>query len=145
MGKFLYGGVLLPDIDTVWTDKVTYPYAIIVVNENKSEILHISPVPFIYEDPNVNISSGTGSPRYLNDSDEWVDYGSGSGFTGFGVKWTSHNILDTSGNSIYLAESEPVPVQEGFCLKSWLTGFALGLAGKPMPLVTRQPVVPGGF
>ena len=144
MGKFLYGGVLLPDIDTVWTDKVTYPYAMIYATETEA-ILHISQVPFVYRDPNVTLSSGAGCPRYIANSDEWVDHGEGSGCTGPGAKWTSHDILDTSGNSIYLAESEPVPVQEGFCLKSWLTGFVLGLAGKPMPLVTRQPVVPGGF
>jgi hypothetical protein len=29
MANKLYNGIELPDIDTVWTDKVTYPYAVI--------------------------------------------------------------------------------------------------------------------
>ena len=29
MANFLYNGVELPDINTVWTDKTAYPYAII--------------------------------------------------------------------------------------------------------------------
>lgn len=136
MSKYLYNGIPLPDINTVWTDKTTYPYAIIFGDEYGGEFLHISPVPFIYEDPNVNISSGAGSPRYINDSDGWVEHDSGSGCTGSGVKWTNYDIIDISDNSVYLAASEPVSVN----LKSWLIGFALGLAGKPLPFAKNEPV-----
>lgn len=143
MRNYLYNGILLPDINTVWTDKTTYPYAIIFVDENDRKILHISPVPFIYETPNVNISSGNGSPTYLCDSSGWVENGTGSGYTGSGVKWTRHDIKDTSDNSIYLAASDPVLVEENFYLKSWLSGFALGLSGKSLFIapVQKEPVI----
>ena len=141
MSKYLYNGISLLDINTVWTDKTTDPYAIIFVDENGRIVLHISPAPFIYEDPNVNISSGSGSPKYLYDSSGWVEDGTGSGYTGSGVKWTNYDIIDISDNSVYLAASEPVPDNGDFDLKSWLIGFALGLAGKPVPFAKNEPLV----
>ena len=52
--------------------------------------------------------------------------------------WTNTDIADNEGVVHYEA-SEPVPM---FDLKAWLTGFALGLAGKPLPLSMekREPV-----
>lgn len=52
--------------------------------------------------------------------------------------YTNHDILDGDGN-VYLAADTVTPVKL-FDLKSWLTGFALGLAGKPLPLAVRKPV-----
>lgn len=50
------------------------------------------------------------------------------------ILWTKTDICDADGNVVYEA-SAPVPL---FDLKSWLTGFALGLAGKPLPLAPAQ-------
>lgn len=52
--------------------------------------------------------------------------------------YTNHDILDGAGN-VYLAADTVTPVKL-FDLKSWLTGFSLGLAGKPLPLAVRKPV-----
>lgn len=56
--------------------------------------------------------------------------------------WANFDIYNEDG-SLYLAASEPVPIEEekGFDLKSWLTGFALGLSGKPLPLSTGKTLV----
>lgn len=52
--------------------------------------------------------------------------------------WTNTDIADSTGTVHYEA-SEPVPM---FDLKAWLTGLALGLAGKPLPLSMekREPI-----
>ena len=145
MAKYLYNGIPLLDINTVWTDKTTYPYAILVVNAIET-ILHISPVPFIYNNPTVSIDGVAGSPKYRYDSSGWVEDGTGSGYTGSGVKWTNYDIIDTSDNSVYLAASEPVLVEDpvpdnvNFDLKSFLIGFALGRAGKTLPPAQKEPV-----
>ena len=55
------------------------------------------------------------------------------------VVWTNHNIYNTEGGLEYAANDAPVPVPD-IDLKSWLTGYALGLAGKPMPMGMRKPV-----
>lgn len=54
--------------------------------------------------------------------------------------WANFDIYDSDG-SLYLAASLPVPIKEGFDLKSWLTGFALGFSGKPLPLNTGKKIV----
>ena len=36
-------------------------------------------------------------------------------------------------------EEPPVEEKKDFCLRSWLTGFCLGMAGKPLPL-SKEPV-----
>ena len=70
------------------------------------------------------------------------------------IEWSNHSIYDVSGELYYSADGDPVPVEpeepeepvepdepeepaepeekKNFCLRSWLTGYALGLAGKPL-------------
>ena len=60
-----------------------------------------------------------------------------------GILWSNHTILWEDG-SVYMEASDPIPVEpeepndppveekKNFCLRSWLIGFALGLAGKPL-------------
>lgn len=56
--------------------------------------------------------------------------------------YTNHDILDGEGN-VWLAADSVTPVEEetgsGFDLKSFLTGLALGLSGKPLPLAPKEP------
>lgn len=61
------------------------------------------------------------------------------------VIWANYAIRYKDGGLYRAADDDPIPVEpekKNFCLKSWLTGFALGLAGKPLPLTgsKRDPV-----
>ena len=58
---------------------------------------------------------------------------------GTGPHWTNTTLYDVSGNVVIQGAGAE---QAGFPLESWLTGFALGLAGKPLPMgtVEREPV-----
>lgn len=60
--------------------------------------------------------------------------------------WTNFDIIAENG-SVFLAASEPVLVEEpeepeppAFDLRSFLTGLALGLSGKPLPLANKEPI-----
>jgi hypothetical protein len=70
-----------------------------------------------------------------------IPYGSYYGMScGTGPHWSNTTLYDVSGN-VVIEGTEPV--NWWFDLKSWLTGFALGLAGKPLSMgtVEREPVV----
>ena len=64
---------------------------------------------------------------------------------GFYTLWSNFDIYNDMG--LYCPASDPIPVEEKktFCLRSWLTGFALGLAGKPLPLIPVSKREPIGF
>ena len=51
--------------------------------------------------------------------------------------WTNTDISDDYGTVVYPA-TDPVPIWE-FNEKSFLIGYTLGIAGKPMPLTASQP------
>lgn len=62
--------------------------------------------------------------------------------TGRVTVWSSFDIYNEDG-TLYLAASEPVPIVEsaegsGFSRKSWLTGYVMGLAGKPVARVLQN-------
>lgn len=47
--------------------------------------------------------------------------------------WTDTDITDDKGAVVYAA-SDPIPIIETDYLMSWLTGYILGITGKPFPL-----------
>ena len=51
-----------------------------------------------------------------------------------GPHWSNHTLYDQNGNLV-IEPSDPVAY---FDLKSWLTGYALGIAGKPLPAITTD-------
>lgn len=73
------------------------------------------------------------------EEEDFQEYLVGQGFeeayVGFEHIWIWSNantdIYDEEGNLIYEG-TDPVRVKPAFCLRSWLTGYVLGLAGKPM-------------
>lgn len=163
-GNVCYKGVELPDINTVWTDKEKYPYAYVTYSsldivglEGMCAELHLMakmPV-FNAADSEMEFNQNTLVHQFVftDNSELAFEHGisAGSWCDGFTdeiisfevidttfTMWTSHDILNTDG-STYLAAYTPIPVDAAvkewsFCLKSWLTGFALGMAGKPLPL-----------
>lgn len=75
------------------------------------------------------------------------------------VIWSNYNILYDDGRQYLPAGLEPFPVEpeepdepdvpvepeeppveekKDFCLRSWLTGFCLGMAGKPLPMPSAK-------
>lgn len=59
------------------------------------------------------------------------------------VIWSNHAIRYEDGSLYQGADDDPIPVEpeepekKNFCLKSWLIGFVLALAGKPLLITTE--------
>lgn len=119
----LYNGVELPNINEVWTDKESYPYATILGKTTISLILH---------NPEFRHKTGSsGELCLMTESGSitgWVNYSynastaSWKRWSGpFGGQspefkdstqpaiWSNYDVLNTDG-SVYLAASDPVPV-----------------------------------
>lgn len=133
-GKYLYNGVELPDINAVWTDKETYPYAHIGY-VNGSYYLHVLSSPaFIneagrmyYEKPAIwqwwYINNNTWELKA-----EYEDSGTGTSVLYYASTciWVNHNLFNADGTT-YLAASDPIPVGGGFTITSYdpsTTNFA---------------------
>ena len=67
--------------------------------------------------------------------------------------WSNINIYDEYNNLVYEETDrtiieDPVPEEKNFDLRSWLTGYILGLTGKPLPFGTESqeptPEIPDG-
>lgn len=160
MSKALYNGYELPALPE-W-DTTAYPYAYIwfpynspiefwlVLIPAEAELVYNSDLHFLFSASHylryhaqaldndwgsaerVEIESGIGISIWKPESVDADEY--------FTTCWANFDIYSESGQ-LLLAASEPVPIKEGFDLKSWLTGFALGLSGKPLPLNTGRKLV----
>ena len=107
---YLYNGVELPDINSVWTDKVSYPYACIM----KSGTLFLTSKPLYCAD------AGYVWVRYTCD---YLSYQVSSGIWQYSAggtlysqlmqssffSWSSYDVLYESGLT-HLASTSPVPV-----------------------------------
>lgn len=113
MAKYFYNNVELPDINTVWTDNETYPYAVIEKSQYGDSLyfLHmLQTAPYI-EGNNIYLP---GDRLYCSTNAEstWGTVNSGTGPLPFGkgfITWSSTDILNEDG-TLYLAASAPVPV-----------------------------------
>ena len=156
--NYLYNGVELPDIDVVWTDKETYPYALIGMGSTGNCTLYISNATGTYGKPSGSFffEAGTYENPYTlikytcqegGTNWEWKEQTNTSalGIPFFvedyePVLWSSYDTYDNEGG-IYIEASEPIPVDSiKFDLKSWLTGYALGLAGKALPIIHGENI-----
>lgn len=149
---YLYNGVELPDINTVWTDKETYPYAVVFKSIAYGFYMLVASnsvfTTYIHSSLNNRVfSSGKCNwSRYTNESDpvQWafskslVNDSLNYFVDSYSPVWANFDMIDTDTSAVYLAASEPVPVGVDenapiIDMKSWLTGFVLGLCGKPLP------------
>lgn len=108
-----YNGVELPDIEAVWTDKETYPYAFIQTAGTDSACVRFSTVQ-PYTDGIYIRSTNASYMEYdlSSDKTEWVFYKSRTEYTGshFDVAnflWSNCDIADSSG-TVQFAATEPV-------------------------------------
>lgn len=114
MANYLYNGVELPDIDSVWTDKETYPYAIVAKNDKY--YLYLSAAKNYAKD----ITGFIGAGAYAcftydigGTASDWAvkDRGTLESDAGWAVApfWSNHDIINQTDNSVFLAATEPVP------------------------------------
>ena len=128
MSYCFYGEALLPNINTVWTDKSVYPYALIRSTINGDSgypvlaTLIVSTTP-LYFDASTNSGSyravvaGSAIRYQFDSSGEWEYIGETAYeideevCTNFAsaLGWTNTDILNTDG-TVYLAASDPIPV-----------------------------------
>lgn len=116
---YLYNGVELPDINEVWTDKETYPYAFIRkdTTENEYSLFLAESAPTGADYGYVQMSGLRSDLSFsqLASGGTWGAAYSVGGTVGnaeeWPIFWTSHDIPAEDG-SLLLAASEPVPVYE---------------------------------
>lgn len=123
---YLYNGVELPDINTVWTDKATYPCAIITrtISDGTYTLCVCGDKPYYTEqahgtegyEPTVIAPK----PRkgFVCVGGSWVlnidetDYGAALPAGTFELIWTNADVMNKDNGSVYLNGSNPV-------LKGW--------------------------
>lgn len=128
MANYLYNGVELPDINTVWTDKETYPHSYIKLVDGGYELWMLSN-PYYVSDSGVLAVThdGTWTFAFCMYVDEemaaeagldtacWMQLGASTGentetaFNKNVLVWSNTDILNADG-TVYLAASDPVPV-----------------------------------
>lgn len=124
---YLYNGVRLPDINTVWTDKETYPYALIwdfsePTGTDGAYLLLLSEKALTVSDGVLGaFGCRVASTLTVVGHSEWPqleekDYTGTNHGAGYWITipeiWTNHDILLADG-TLYLAASDPpVPVYE---------------------------------
>lgn len=147
MANMLYNGVELLDINTVWTDKTTYPYAHIY-ETNGMYGLVISTHPALFRTRGSYtadyLPTGAVCMQYMHTQTAWYYLSSKTipsaaygydelNYTkGFKIIWASYDVYRSTDNefaendgSLYLAASEPVPVGGSHVTTSSGDGFAL--------------------
>lgn len=122
-GFALYNGVKLPNIESVWTDKESYPYAFI----NSVDFEGVAVYSLNVWSINPPNGSSITSPIYYENYqfayglvDGWELSNSGSHNSGTVTRtafWTSHDILNTDG-SVYLAATDPITL-DGMEVIEW--------------------------
>lgn len=121
MANYLYNGVELPDINTVWTDKETYPYAHIIYYANYDIYTiryHKGLISYTayYESTGTPALIGIGSYfAYDAKDNSWEFYrniedADAAVLSKSSLVWSSRDILNIDDGSVYLAASDPIPV-----------------------------------
>jgi hypothetical protein len=115
---YLYNGVRLPDINTVWTDKEKYPYAVIY-RDNYGDHLVLAGSCSAWGSNGFRFFPPKGGqnadgPVYEYNvnvqGDAWELFSTFYWITFYPV-WTGTDIFNEDG-SVYLSASEPIPVYE---------------------------------
>lgn len=120
-GYALYNVIYAPDIDTVWTNKTTYPYAVIAQSPDFMTMLFLTNTVPTQTDNIISVGSDflvyafdpyphTGDPIT-----EWTYMGSGAELTDFpGIEvsgyfiWATVDIIDTADNEVKHEYGEPI-------------------------------------
>lgn len=151
-------------------DTAAYPYAVVVFNYETGETdwyqthLMCAASAFTYDSAGGYVTQSEETHLWFacNAGGDWgsatvddteLELTPGLGETGLVYKriWTNHDILDDNGD-VWLTANTVTPeadVTKKFPLKSWLIGYIMGLAGKPVsrvlqntPLLQEKTVTP---
>ena len=107
VGFLSYNGFFLPDVSSVWTNKSTYPFGVIFLDTNGRYNLHFRSGDFKLGSGQSSVSDGYGYYGHSTLSGEsWATPYTGSSTYSVPLDsliWSSHDILDTSGNVVFSA------------------------------------------
>lgn len=115
-GYALYNGVELPDINTVWTDKATYPYAYILHRTETDQYIFAAGAVEGYSNNSYFLNLGKPHICAILSDGEWgestIYNPSYDGVACYSDSWGSlvwcnHNLCNENG-SVYLAASAPI-------------------------------------
>lgn len=165
MAKYLYNGEKLPELPG-WWDKSSFPVLFVhkvtggstleegvylVAADKLGYITHPTDISGAVIDDSIYLYTLGGSDilgdqdmpisyvRWKSNGTEWeqveIDL-INNVYAGSEVVWSNATLRDADGN-VLLEGSEPVPAPT-FFLTSWLIGFALGIAGKPLPIALAE-------
>lgn len=153
-----YNGFVLPDIETAWTDKETYPYALYCSGDG---VLYVFTEPVICA-PSGNywyISRGSDSTRMMrfyvkSGTDYWQAYGNengnkapsiilGASAVTSATAWTNFDIINSKDSSLYMSATEPKAVEDW---ENPILSATLDADYEPVPEVpeTKQMVLDVG-
>lgn len=150
MTNYLYNGVRLPDINAVWTDKETYPYAFIC--ETTAGGAYYVQLSAKQKTIGGSYLITASMPKYLCVDGAWESIANVTQYASGTAVWSNSDIYyaddysdKTLAGTLYLAASEPVPVLDITIPRwvdrdSYIAGFALGLAGMAYPYSAPTPV-----
>ena len=131
MGKYIYNGVEAPDINTVWIDKETHPFAYVCQTSIGKVIYLYLSAKRLTVNFNGALPLGSGSAWYEIVDGVWTARGMYP--SAIPLIWSNVDVYysEYSGElsgTIFLAASEPVPVvtAEPIDPKSYFMGFRLG-------------------
>lgn len=125
-GYALYNGIKLPDIDSVWTDKVTYPYAAVALIQGQTRVLALWSMQASVTDTNLVYPAGmqialydnTGSSWTLSGTDTFPNGSSAAPLTLFSAEWCSYDLMNTESNSVYVPATDPISL-DGMNVIEW--------------------------
>ena len=139
-------------------DAIACPYYILEFEYDKgaedwnSVTLRLSATPFTYTGVAVTNVGEHHIYTYGSGTREWLYWSiipggemaiaPGITSTGSYIRiWTNHDILDGTGNEIWLAENTVTPVEtEKFPIKDFLNGLVMALCGRAVQWPKREPV-----
>lgn len=128
-GFALYNGVKLPNIDSVWTDRVKHPYAIVSFTMGVGQV-SLLPEAFSYDGNTIrytDMASYVYDPTGVSGEviSEWMLVGGADSGTlnPSLVVWASYDIPNTANSSTFLSASEPIPL-DGMTVIEWNGGTA---------------------
>lgn len=119
MANYLYNGVELPDINTVWTDKETLPHATIFPHDGTYRLLVASSLQWRKSSDGVSEYLRVVDSNILYElvDDLWALLTDNTDDTGgyawkdvTQLTWTNKDIYYVDASDVYLAASESVPV-----------------------------------
>lgn len=122
MKKYLYNGVELPDINEVWTDKETYPYATIIHSTSNHYHLIVCGDRPSYTKQAQQAGEGVRFLKCFKEfhyaDDSWVfskENTDGGAFWRTEIMelvWTNMDVLNHDDGTIYFVATTPVPVPD---------------------------------